>query len=242
MSPKETARPEGERIVRQKLSDQVFDRLREMIEAGTYGPGALMPSERDLMEQFGVGRPAVREALQQMHVLGLITIAQGGRARVNHLSTGTVIHNMDALARLLLSTSPQDLEHLKQARRMFELGMIRTAAEAATPEDLSDLRQLIDRQRAALNDANTFIRRDMEFHQRIVRISGNPIFIGLSEAMLGWLFTYHTELLHWSGKENTTLREHEEIVDAIADKAPERAVQAMRTHLDRSSDLYRHPG
>lgn len=230
------------KIVRQKLSDQVFDRLREMIESGEIGPDELMPSERELMERFGVGRPAVREAMQQMHVMGLITVAQGGRARVNRLSTDTVIQNMDSIARLLLSTSPEDLEHLKEARRMFELGMVRVAVERADNKDIVDLRRLVDRQRAELSNANAFIRADMDFHQRIAGISGNPIFIGLSQSMLGWLFTYHTELLHWSGKENTTLREHEEIVTAIEAGDADRAVAAMRAHLDRSSDLYRHPG
>lgn len=233
---------EQNKIVRQKLSDQVFVRLREKIEDGTYRPGEPMPSERDLMERFGVGRPAVREALQQMHTLGLITIAQGGRARVNQLSTGAVIRNMDSLAQLLLSTSPENLEHLKDARRMFELGMIRIAAERASDQDVSDLETLVQRQRAALDDPDTFIRTDMEFHQRIARISANPIFAGLSEVMLGWLFRYHTDLLRWSGKEKTTLQEHDEIVAAIAAHAPEDAVAVMRDHLDRSSKLYRHPG
>ena len=64
----------SDRIVRRKLSDQVFDRLRAMI--GTeLQPGDTMPSERDLMDRFGVGRPAIREALQSLQNKGLITIA-----------------------------------------------------------------------------------------------------------------------------------------------------------------------
>lgn len=231
-----------DKIVRRKLSDQVFERLRDMIVSGDLRPGAPMPSERDLMEQFGVGRPAVREAMQSMHTLGLITIAQGGRARVNRLSTDVAFQSMDSIARLLLSTSPDNLEHLKQARRMFELGMVRTAAERATPEDVEELRALVVRQRSLLGDAEAFIKADMDFHRAIARLSENPIFAALSEAMLSWLFTYHTDLLHWSGNENTTLREHGEIVESIAAGDPDAAVGAMRAHLDRSNDLYQHPG
>lgn len=241
-NPKENTQAVASKIIRRKLSDQVFDRLSEMIEAGDFKPGQLMPSERELMEQFGVGRPAVREALQQMNTLGLITIAQGGRARVNKLSTDMVIGNMDGLARLLLSASPKDLEHLKQARRMFEMGMVRIAAETATVGDIADLRHLIEKQRAALSDANDFIRGDIEFHLRITQISANPIFLGLSDAMLGWLFNYHSDLLRWSGKEKTTLAEHCDIVDAIEGRDADQAIEAMRAHLDRSTDLYRHPG
>ena len=52
-------------IVRRKLSDEVFDRLKAMITGGELTPGDAMPSERDLMERFGVGRPAIREACRR---------------------------------------------------------------------------------------------------------------------------------------------------------------------------------
>jgi hypothetical protein len=62
----------------------------------------------------------------------------------------------------------------------------------------------------------------------------------VSEAMLNWLFSYHTDLLIWSGNENLTLEEHESIVQSIERKDPDGAVDAMRMHLDRSRDLYKH--
>lgn len=232
--------PDTGKITRRKLSDQVFERLRAMIETGEIGPGESMPSERDLMSRFGVGRPAVREAMQSMHVMGLITISHGGRARVNELSTETVIRSMDDIGRLLLSTSPDNLEHLKEARRMFEIGMVRAAAERATPADCAGLRTLLDRQREHVGDATEFVRADMAFHIGVAKISANPIFVGVSEAMLGWLFTYHSDLLRWRGNEMITLGEHESILAALTEGDAEKAVSAMRSHLDRSSNLYRH--
>jgi DNA-binding FadR family transcriptional regulator len=234
--------PEGseDRIVRRKLSDQVLDRLREMIIRGELGPGDPMPSERELMERFGVGRPAVREALQSMQTMGLITISHGERSRVSPLSADVVFRQADAAARLLLSASPDNLESLKEARRLFELGMVRIAADRAKALDIAELRQLIADQRAELGDARAFIRGDMAFHARIARLSGNPIFAAVSEAMLNWLFTYHTDLLIWSGREQVTLREHARIVDCIEEGNGEHAVEAMRAHLDRSAEFYQH--
>ena len=55
-----------DKIVRLKLSDQVFRRLRQLVASGELSAGDVVPSERALMERFGVGRPAVREALQAM--------------------------------------------------------------------------------------------------------------------------------------------------------------------------------
>ncbi|WP_099867586.1 transcriptional regulator NanR [Pararhizobium haloflavum] len=232
--------PGADRIVRRKLSDQVLDRLREMIVRGELAPGDPMPSERALMERFGVGRPAVREALQSMQTMGLITISHGERSRVSPLSAEAVFRQADAAARLLLSASPDNLENLKEARRLFELGMVRIAAEKARPDDIAALRTLIDAQREKLGDPPAFIRADIAFHTRIAGLSGNPIFVAVSEAMLNWLFTYHTDLLIWSGQEEVTLREHALIVDRIGEGAETRAVEAMRVHLDRSADLYRH--
>ena len=126
--------PDPDRIVRRKLSDEVFDRLKGMILDGTLVPGDPVPSERDLMTRFSVGRPAVREALQTLHNLGLITVSHGERSRVNEISPTVAIQQLDALAPFLLSAAPENLEHLKSARKMFEVGMAKQAATTYTKE------------------------------------------------------------------------------------------------------------
>ena len=231
---------EGDRIVRRKLSEQVLERLLDMITRREIAPGEPMPSERDLMDRFGVGRPAVREALQSLDTMGLISISHGERARVSALTADTVIRQIDGVAQLLLSASPDNLEHLKQARRFFETGMVRLAAANAAPADVAELRNLVDRQRESLGDADAFIAADIAFHRRIAALSGNPIFAAISGAMLNWLFNYHTEMLLWSGAEHKTLAEHATIVDRLATGDGEGAATAMEGHLDRTDALYRH--
>ena len=99
---------------------------------------------------------------------------------------------------------------------------------------------MIVKQRASLGDAERFIATDMEFHITIASLAGNPIFTAVSEAMLGWLKRFHTELLIWSGKETHTLAEHEAIVSRIASRDAAAAEQAMADHLSRSAALYVH--
>ena len=135
-------KPAAEKIVRRKLSDQVFDRLRELIARGELQPGDPMPSERDLMERFGVGRPAVREALQSMHTMGLITITHGERSRVNELSAGSVLGRVDEVARLLLSAEPEQLDRELDFPRLVEhalglAGLGRRVAAAASHQRIS---------------------------------------------------------------------------------------------------------
>jgi DNA-binding FadR family transcriptional regulator len=227
-----------ERMARRKLSDQVFDRLKRLIVDGEKRPGHLMPSERELMARFGVGRPVIREAMQQLAGMGLVKINHGERARVLELTPQSLMRQVDQSARIMLSLSADSLEHLKSARIFFERGMVREAAMQATDEDLKGLRETLDEQRGSLGDADRFIAADMRFHTQIAAISRNPIFAAVSEAMLGWLKTYHCELLIWTGKEKYTLAEHEEIISHLAANDPDAAETAMVKHLERSRTLY----
>lgn len=229
---------ESQTIVRRKLSHEVFDRLKALITSGELGPGDAMPSERDLMERFGVGRPAIREGMQALANLGLITINHGERARVQQLSARSLFQQVDLTAKILLSASPDSLEHLKQSRRFFERGMAREAAQRATPEDIAGLRATLDQQAKVVREPKQFIALDMRFHTQIAAISGNPIFEAVSEAMLSWLRQYYTEMLTWSGRENVTLVEHEQIIDQIARHDADGAEAIMVKHLDRSSVLF----
>lgn len=228
----------SEPIVRKKLSDEVFARLKHMIETGELKAGDDMPSERELMERYGVGRPAIREAMQALAGKGLVEISQGERAKVLRITAESIFRQVDLPAKMMLSGSSDSLEHLKSARIFFERGMIREAAARATPDHIAQLNALLDKQRQSLGNADAFIEADMEFHQYIAQISGNPIFAAVSGAMLGWLKSYHTEMLIWTGRENFTLAEHEEIIRTIENGNADLAEKAMIKHLERSRALY----
>lgn len=229
---------QSEPIVRRKLSDEVFDRLERMITSGELKPGDEMPSERELMELFKVGRPAIREAMQSLAGMGLVAISHGERAKVLELTAKSLFRQVDLTAKIMLANSADSLEHLKNARIFFERGMARVAAEKATAKDIADLRAILERQRALVGQAEAFIGADMEFHTRIAEISGNPIFSAVSESMLAWLKAYHTEMLIWTGKENVTLAEHEEIIVCLEAGDADRAEQAVLKHLQRSRALF----
>jgi DNA-binding FadR family transcriptional regulator len=233
-----TVTMQTERIIRRKLSDEVLERLLRLVSEGNLKPGDAMPSERELMDRFGVGRPAIREAMQSLANMGLVTISHGERARVQEITAQSIIRQVDLSAHIMLQRSSDSLEHLKAARLFFERGMVREAAARATEEDVNRLRAIVEEQRALLGKAEEFMAADMRFHREIAAISGNPIFVSVSEAMLGWLKAYHTELLLWSGKENYTLAEHAEIIAALERGDADAAEAAMVKHLQRSSGLY----
>ncbi|MDW5376458.1 transcriptional regulator NanR [Halomonas sp. HP20-15] len=227
------------KISRRKLSDDVFDRLYAMLLNGDYRPGDSLPSERQLMEMFGVGRPAVREAMQSLERAGLVSIHHGQRPTVTMPTASGVLSQIELTAMHMLSSSPQSLAQLKEARAFFELGMVARAAQQATQEDIERLETLLEAQRAQLNgDVGAFIKADMSFHVAIAETTGNAIFIAVSKAMLDWLANFHSSALHWKGNEHITLEEHARILGAIRRHDGDLAIDEMRAHLDRAGKLY----
>lgn len=225
-------------IKKQKLADQVYEQIWQMIEDGELAPGDALPSERVLMEQFGVGRPAVREALHMLANKGLISISHGERSRVKELTATAAVSQIEEIAKLMLSSEPANLVHLKQLRVILETGTVRIAAESSTRADAEKLGILVSEQRAALGDNKRFVEADMAFHVGIAAITGNPLLETVTQAMLAWLFAYHKPALHWEGREQTTLREHAALVDLIAAKDGAGAVRLIEEHLSRSDPLY----
>lgn len=225
-------------IQRRKLSREVLDRLLARIRAGEWPPGAELPSERELMTAYGVGRPAIREALQSLERMGLVAIAHGARARVLAPTAGEILRQVGEAARLMLETSPGTLEHLKQARLMFEVSMVRIAAEAATQADIERLQRALDAHRAASPEMASFMTKDMEFHRTIAEMTGNPIFVAISQSVFEWLARFHVELVRAPGAEKLTLAEHARIFKAIVARDPDAAARAMAIHLTRANKLY----
>lgn len=228
-------------IRRRKLYQELLDRLLARLRAGEFPPGAQLPSERQLMQAYEVGRPAVREALFALQRMGLITITHGDRARVVEVSADAAIRQISEMARFLLETSPRSLEHLKEVRAFFEVGMVRIAAAKATKADIARLRRALEEHEAALADGQQFLDKDMAFHHTIAGITGNPIFEALSRAMLEWLQRFHTDLVRAPGREPVGLAEHVRIFECIARHDPEAAADAMQAHLKRAARLYTRP-
>lgn len=225
-------------IARQKLSDLVQERLLAEIRQGGLKPGDLLPSERELMAQYGVGRPAIREAMQNLQRMGLVEIRHGERPRMAAPSIGRVIGQLDDTMQHVLVHSEGSLDHLKEARVVFEAEMARIAAQRRTDDDLTRLAALLAAAAEAEQPSPRFLELDGQFHHAIARISGNPIFATLSASLFAWLSEFHRHLVQAPGHENVTLLEHHAILDAIARSDDTGAAVEMRNHLNRASGLY----
>ena len=227
-----------EPIKHRKLYEQVLDRLITAISSAEFPPGSQLPSERELMVQFGVGRPAVREAMLTLQQMGLVRISHGERARVIKPTANALIDQISSAMIMMLATDPRGLSHLKEARILMETGLVRMAARRATEQDIEALTALQRTLHASRGDPPKFIACDMEFHAYIAGISGNTLIAAVAKGMLGWLSRFKTELVSVRGAERLTIEEHDKILRAIAAGDADGAARAMTDHLRRANALY----
>lgn len=228
-----------QQVGRRKLAHDIRERLLALIQERALAPGDFLPSERELMRSEGVGRPAIREAMQSLQAMGLVEIRHGGRARVAEPSLGRMVDQMGETMRHLLAHSPASLEHLKEARIVLEAEMARVAARKRSEGDLQRLRRLVSDQDAARAEPRRFLSYDGDFHREIAAIGANPIFSALVEATFRWLADFHVSAVRVPGLEDLTLDEHRQILAAIEAGDAEGAAAAMTGHLNRANDLYR---
>jgi GntR family transcriptional regulator, sialic acid-inducible nan operon repressor len=227
-------------VVRRRLHEDVGEQLLRAIQAGDFAAGSRLPSERELSGIFGVTRPVIREALQWLQRLGILQISHGERAEVIRVTPESIVERFTESVRTLIATDADALDHFKEARLAFECGVARMAADRATTQDLSRLRQILDEGQAAAARRPDFVALDGEFHATVAELTGNPLFPAVSRGIFNWLSVYDRASVHMPGREFLTLQEHEAIFDRLDRRDANGAESAMRRHLTRANDLYRH--
>jgi GntR family transcriptional regulator, sialic acid-inducible nan operon repressor len=224
-------------IKRRKLHEEVALGIERLIRERRYLPGDRLPSEKEIMNEFGVGRLAVREAMLSLQKMGLVQVSSGERAKVTAPTADALVRELSGAARLLLA---QDggIKQFQEARTLFEIGLARLAAQRATGKDIEALRKALDANGRAIDDRPDFMRTDVAFHYAIAAIPGNPIFTSMYNAVVEWL----TEQREISGRAPNAGRAafaaHMRIFEAIADHDPTAAQFAMQEHLDQVAKLY----
>ena len=224
-------------IRRSKIYQEIARRLESQILDGLLQPGDALPSERDLMERHGVGRPAVREALLSLEKSGMIAIQNGERARVVRPSAMSLVGELGTAARYLLNQS-DGIRQFQQARLFFEIGLVRYAARHAIEADLERLGEALAANEAAVGDMDAFARTDVAFHFVLAEIPRNPIFVALRLALAEWLTEQRASTLQRRGAARGALKSHRAIFKAIKAQDTDEAEAAMARHLGEVQDLY----
>lgn len=218
-------------VKKRKVHEDIAAQLGALIASGALREGDKLPAERELMQRFSVGRPAVREAMLALERSGLLRLTNGERARVSRPTAASVVDGLTASVRVVMAQD-EGMRNFQAARTMFEVALVRHAAQHATPEQIKRLRAALKRNHAAMGKLSEFEKTDVAFHYEIALIVGNPIFSGMHEALVGWLTEQRSVSLRDATADQHAYDFHLAIFDAIAAHDADRAESAMREHLD----------
>jgi GntR family transcriptional repressor for pyruvate dehydrogenase complex len=225
----ERSRNHGTAVTRKSLSDH----LAEQIVSGRLPAGSHLPSERQLAEQFGVSRAMVREALRSLVERHLVEVVPGRGAFVQHVRSSGVVQGFETLFRRRQVT-PRDMV---EARTALECAAAALAAERATAADfeaLAGARVQLDRAGGILEQ----VRQDLAFHLAIVRAARNPVIETMYDAIVGLVVELMLRSLADPQVAGDALPYHLAIYEAIRDRDPGRAREAMAAHLAVAARLY----
>ena len=216
-----------QQIRRVRLKDQVAEMLLDMILSGDYGAGDRLPPERVLVEQLGVSRTVVREALNLLETRGLIRVEHGRGAIVSADDTHALHNNLG----LLLRMQPSTLWELMEMRKALEVEVAGLAAARATTEDIALMRAALDRMRENINAPEGYVDADVEFHDLLVRSARNRVFVIMMEPIVDLLLASRRMTGSKEANAKRALRAHEAILKKVEAKDVEGARREMRKHL-----------
>ena len=223
-----------------RISDQVFEQIRELIYKGEFKPGQQILPERELAVSMAVSRTSVRNAINKLVTMGLLEHRQG---------QGTFVSSPDSrkgnpLA-AAMATEDATLDDLLEVRMGLECNAAMLAALRATESDILSLERCLEEMIEALEATDKIsTESDAAFHMAVAFATKNPVLIHLMRNFYDFLFIGIKKNLMHMYEDSATLHEvikhHKEVLSAIRDHDPERANDAMRNHIRDVQRYFRY--
>ena len=220
-----------DKVRRVRTFDDVLDQLREAILSGRIRPGERLPGERQLCEEFGVGRPTLREALRSLEAVGMIEV-RPGKGGGSYAVTPSESTLGDALASLV-SLRGASLEDLAEFRVDFEGENAAWAARRADASDIATLQRIVVEAREA-SGVEVLASADVRWHEALARATKNRLRIGIALGIHGAVARRHNQLVRPAAYEHAlTIRDDlDAITAAVGDGNADLARALMREHID----------
>jgi DNA-binding FadR family transcriptional regulator len=216
-----------------RLYRQIADQIAALIEKGEYGTGQRLPPERDLAKQLGVSRPSVREALIALEVEGYVDVRVG---------SGVYVVGPRPAGRSETLPADSGPFELIKARWLIEAECAALAAKSATRAQVRAMEEALDQMQAERDKGVMPLSSDRLFHLRIAEGSGNSaltlVVKTLWEQRTGPLFLRLEHHFDTPGLWDVAIKEHREIVGAIARHDASGARSAMRQHMNHAAKRF----
>lgn len=214
----------------QKTAIIVAQRLVADINERGNQAGDRLPPERTMLDEYGVGRGTLREALRFLELQGIITLKPGPGG-------GPVVQHPDSTAlettlTLLLQFEKAEFRTIAEARIGLEPMMTRLAAERMDDQQLSALKHSVDNMFDHLGNQHVFLEENKRFHDLIAHGSGNAMFGHLIEALLGILDGSAIGIDYPENRRTAVHKAHLRIYEAMESRNPADSATAMAEHID----------
>lgn len=222
-----------------RISDQVFDQLRDLIFCGDFQPGQKIMTERELADALNVSRNSVREAINKLVILRFLEQRQG---------QGIFVRSIDEAVKIPLATvmETQDasLIDLMEMRMGIECNAASLAAQRANAADLAAIEGTLREMEADIDAGGLGTEGDLSFHMAIASATKNPLQIYIMKNVSDFLHLGIREnLLHlYEEPDNVTqiLQQHKAIFQAIRSGDAEAASQTMKNHVNYVIRFFRN--
>jgi DNA-binding FadR family transcriptional regulator len=216
---------------RRKLntSDIVYRTIEEKILKQEWTQGMKIASENQLAQDLGVSRISVREAIEKMVALNVLSKRQGEGTFVNELSPSIYLNNL--IPMILLEKD--NLIDILEFRRLMEVDSARLCAEKCDDETIEFLEECYEEMCNSKDEPLNFTYADYNFHMGIARGTGNSLIIKVNSILMD-LWKFHQQEINRYLGPYGGLHEHKKILDAIKDRDPDLAALFMRRHIERT--------
>ncbi len=219
------------------LSNVVIRKVQEMILSGELQEGDKLPPEREMTQRLGIGRPALREGLKSLEMLGLVERRHGlGNFIINKVQASY----FEPLSLSFMLNHGTESE-IFEMRNCLETYTAAKAAEIATPSDIRSLRA-IAQQMVSARTPSEKASFDRDLHFEIVRITGNMLMYNIMENvsyLIDRFFEKSVQLSYFKGDSiDNIYKEHEDIIDALQRHDAAAATDAMEKHLGNIKVAY----
>ena len=211
-----------------RLYEQIVEQIEQRILKGELHMGDQLPAERDLCEQFGVSRTAVREAVKALRQKGLLETFPGRGTFITNGTSRAMRHSLNLVVNLGRAHGSDDLV---QVRELLEPEIAALGAEHATSEQVAAMDQAILAMDAALDDAERFIEADLDFHLALAEATRNDIIPILIDSIVDLLREQRKSIFSTPGGPQRGQVHHKRILKAVKQQDPNAARKAMRAHL-----------
>jgi GntR family transcriptional repressor for pyruvate dehydrogenase complex len=222
-----------------RMSDQVFEQLKDLIFRGHLKPGERLMSERELAQNLGVSRPTVREAINKMVAMHLLEHRQGQGTFVNLPPTSAEKNPLAAV----MNGQNASLMDMLEVRLGMECNAVALAAQRATDEDIREIEKNVQEMAVSIREGNLGSDADISFHMAIAYASKNVVQIHIMKSLYDLLFYGIKENLQHLYTEpinlEKVLEQHTDVLNAIRRRDPEEAYAAMKRHITFVVDYFR---